>query len=197
MQTPWGPSQHQQKITDGMYWVSTSGHGGLLIECRIAGKLLSPWAFSYGGRYGQWLAYEEDCDYQVAFFELPQYWPKLYQHRPNPQADRSADLLHSLSFWRADYLLAVGETPHLPNYAGFLNSRHEDTMREQNHHDLIVAARGDWHTGIEGVIEVTTADGKDHLVTGESYHDAYRPKGFIGALLSRCLLWQPDQLERR
>ena len=47
--------------------------------------------------------------------------------------------------------------------------------------DLIICARGEWHTRVKGTCEVITADHKRHYVTTKSYHKVYRanfPKGW-------------------
>ncbi len=62
MNTPWGASQHQHTITGGVYEVDTAGHGGILVERRVAPTLLSPEAIALGWAWGQYYAYEEDCD---------------------------------------------------------------------------------------------------------------------------------------
>lgn len=55
--------------------------------------------------------------------------------------------------------------------------------------DYISSAQGDWHTGIPGIIEVVTRDGRAHLVTAASYG---REGNAVGHMLSRCEL-APDE----
>jgi hypothetical protein len=71
MMTPWGASQHQHKITEGVYEVDTAGHGGILVSIAAATHLLSPKAIERGWRWSQWYAYEEDCDWALFAYEQP------------------------------------------------------------------------------------------------------------------------------
>lgn len=71
MNTPWGPSQHQHKITEGVYEVDTAGHGGILVDVDVAPELLSPAAIERGWHWGQWYAYEEDCLWAFFAYEQP------------------------------------------------------------------------------------------------------------------------------
>lgn len=73
--TPWGVSQQVETIARGIHWVSTAGHGGLMVSHGEAKKLLSPKAFevAHPGMCGGYLCFEEDCSYAVAFFEHPEW----------------------------------------------------------------------------------------------------------------------------
>jgi hypothetical protein len=75
MNTPWGVSQQVETIARGIHWVSTAGHGGLMVSHAAAKKLLSPKAFevAHPGMCGGYLCFEEDCSYAVAFFEHPEW----------------------------------------------------------------------------------------------------------------------------
>ena len=72
MDTPWGYSQHEYVITQGVYEIDTAGHGGILVSPEAALKLLSPAARAKGWRWGNWYAYEEDCDWAIFAFEQPE-----------------------------------------------------------------------------------------------------------------------------
>ncbi len=38
-ETPWGPAESVQELSDGFYWVETAGHGGLFIGMPIRRRL--------------------------------------------------------------------------------------------------------------------------------------------------------------
>jgi hypothetical protein len=75
MNTPWGVSQQVETIARGIHWVSTAGHGGLMISAGVADKVLSQQAIkvAHPGRCGGYVAFEEDCSYAVAFYEHPEW----------------------------------------------------------------------------------------------------------------------------
>jgi hypothetical protein len=75
MNTPWGTSQQVETIARGIHWVSTAGHGGLMISAGIAEKALSQQAVkvAFPGRTGGYVCFEEDCSYAVAFLEHPEW----------------------------------------------------------------------------------------------------------------------------
>ena len=73
--TPWGTSQQVETIARGIHWVSTAGHGGLMVSAGVAEKVLSQQAIkvAHPGRCGGYVCFEEDCSYAVAFFEHPEW----------------------------------------------------------------------------------------------------------------------------
>jgi hypothetical protein len=75
MNTPWGVSQQVETIARGIHWVSTAGHGGLMVSAGVAKKILSEQAVkvAHPGKAGGYVCFEEDCSYAVAFFEHPEW----------------------------------------------------------------------------------------------------------------------------
>jgi hypothetical protein len=75
MNTPWGVSQQMETIGRGIHWVSTAGHGGLMVSVGVAEKILSQQAIAvaHPGKFGGYVCFEEDCSYAVAFFEHPEW----------------------------------------------------------------------------------------------------------------------------
>lgn len=68
--SPWGEVQTCQTIANGIYEVSTTRHGGIMIETELAQHILSPEAIQKGGEYGKYKCYEEDCDASIPLREL-------------------------------------------------------------------------------------------------------------------------------
>lgn len=183
MITPWGQSQQRQQLEPGCWWVSTAGHGGILVGTRYAEEYLTPEARKLGEPFGSWLAYEEDCAWAVVIWELPRLSEAF---SPQTRAeDLRSEAFHSLSCWNADYLLATGVEPELEGYTRYLAMKEDDRMRREKHPDLIVCASGSWHTGIPGVTEVITADGVKHLVDAASYLTSNHR-------LSACVLYHKE-----
>jgi len=170
MYSPWGPvEQSTPIISSDLLWVSTAGHGGLMVTKAFAEKHLSAAARKRGEKCGDYVCFEEDCAWQIAAFELKSpYRERLLDDDTGvirEQYDRNR-LLEALSFWYADYLIEIGEKPVEPQYARFRKKKLSDHMRKNKHHNLIVCVS----TYGPGVIKVWTADGKEHFVTTESYH---------------------------
>lgn len=75
--SPWDSIQHKRKLAEGVYWVSTTGHGGLMVHALVANDDLTPQAreeaiaCNYSGQ--GWYAFEEDSKYAIAFFEQPEW----------------------------------------------------------------------------------------------------------------------------
>lgn len=63
--TPWGPAQHVERLADGIYLISTAGHGGIWLSMPRIEQLheavgdYKTWLDRESGR-GGW--FEEDCD---------------------------------------------------------------------------------------------------------------------------------------
>jgi len=107
--SPWGPVQDRTPIVDGVSWVSTASHGGLMVTRKAASKYLSQRAievaFPGGGETASYVCFEEDCSYAVAFYERPE-WKRILDAA-------------SLQEWR-DY-----QTGRLPDYCGIAKHAEE------------------------------------------------------------------------
>jgi hypothetical protein len=101
MSTPWGNSDSEKRYERGLTWVGTPSHGGFLVGKAYASKHLSPAAIAEGEPFGQYLAYEEDCDATIILYELP-VTREGFSHVTD------ADLVDSLSRWHPQYLAARG-----------------------------------------------------------------------------------------
>lgn len=64
-----------QELTEGIFWVETADHGGLLIEVTQARALLSERALKIGQIWEHFLAYEQDRAMVVVFYEHPELYP--------------------------------------------------------------------------------------------------------------------------
>src|SRR5579859_4475885 len=71
--SPWGTIDSSEQITRGVRWVSTPSHGGLMVSKGAASKYLTPKAIELGGAWGDYICFEEDCAYAIAFFQNPQW----------------------------------------------------------------------------------------------------------------------------
>lgn len=73
MGTPWGVAIEVTHLGVEMYRVATASHGGILIHTRLADRYLSPQAKQIGVSWGDYLAYEEDCDISAVLYEHPEF----------------------------------------------------------------------------------------------------------------------------
>jgi hypothetical protein len=63
LHSPWGAVQHGERLADGVFFVSTAGHGGIKLD--RARNALVPEVFR---KEGGW--YEEDCDWAIPMYFL-------------------------------------------------------------------------------------------------------------------------------
>jgi hypothetical protein len=75
MPTPWGSALKTRELAEGILWVETAEHGGLLIERERAQALLSARALRLGQNWEHYLAYEQDRAMVVVFYEHPELYP--------------------------------------------------------------------------------------------------------------------------
>ena len=79
--SPWGPTQHTVRIAPGIYWISTSSHGGYYIsQERLADMPRKYKKLVFLHDEPQW--FEEDS----AFIAVVLTWPKLFPKEHVTQA---------------------------------------------------------------------------------------------------------------
>lgn len=66
----WDEVEHCTTIANGIYSVTTAGHGGLMISAELAPHILSPEALKIGDRDGGYYCYEEDAAECIPLREL-------------------------------------------------------------------------------------------------------------------------------
>ena len=174
--SPWGQIDHIERYAEGIFQVSTPGHGGLMIRKSVGNKLLSLPARKRAIDYRGWYAYEEDCDWAIAGFELWDQGIRL------PRTTRE-DMIKTLSSWNADYLEEIGVKPDPESYKFYQKRKEDEERRKRNDPDLIVAAWGDWYTKKPKVTQVVTAS-DDYYWVDEKAYDELRESGGLN-LLSR------------
>lgn len=175
--------------TRGAYYYSCAGHGGFIVAEEAIPAHKREWvekyvakesAIRYIGRSGKstlmhgyrtrstrmtynqtesvsFYIFEEDCAYAIAVM----VGINLTKH-PVKEGDAR------LTFWNW----------YDESNPVVANRKLVAEKRKNGDSDLIVSASGTWKTGIEGVTEVITADGKVHLVRGyknarDEYNEPY------------------------
>lgn len=69
--SPWDEVQECIEIANGVFEVSTAGHGGVMIRADLAEHILSDEALKVGFIEGGYHCYEEDADAALPLRELP------------------------------------------------------------------------------------------------------------------------------
>lgn len=108
MFTPWGISQQVDKFARGFNQVYTASHGGYMIAKGFAERHLSPVARSYGMEYGNYLAYEEDCLWAIAAYELREFWTQIFN--PSIPEVRAEEIIRrTIEHYYPEYLVKISE----------------------------------------------------------------------------------------
>lgn len=94
LNSPWGQVDAETKIQEGVYFVSTPGHGGFMVHRSIP---LSDAAKAEGDVYGNYLCFEEDCLANIVVQELN------VQGKANTE-----DVKRALCYWLPNYVKASG-----------------------------------------------------------------------------------------
>lgn len=90
MHTPWGRAHSQRQLDTGVFWVEVSEQGGgLLIEHTKATEILSAKALSIGQRWHDFLAFEQEKDMMVVFYEHPELYPWMEEELTEQLAEES------------------------------------------------------------------------------------------------------------
>lgn len=160
IESPWGRVQHGTKIADGMFVVSTAGHGGFKLSVLLNSMI--PVAFRNDNGW-----YEEDCEaYKVVHF-----FPGLFQ--PD-QVTRAAEALKHWNWqeWERHYGVALTDAESHMKADHNFKLAHKDSL-------LTISAYGDWHMYVpKGMVGVCASRGgsreygvetRGFLVTKEEY----------------------------
>jgi len=113
--SPWGQVDQSDTLVRGMVFVSTPGHGGLMLTEKFAQKYLSSAAIDradvIGNGTNKRLCFEEDCAYALVFWELlDKFSDRLYAPGVDLE-ERRQSLLLTLSSYYPNYLKEVGIEP--------------------------------------------------------------------------------------
>lgn len=159
--SPWDAVQECTKLDDGVFWVSTAGHGGLMIDKPTASALLSEPARRHGMDWGNFICYEEDCQCSIVFFDRPailEAWFMKRCERPATPDDHDKNT-DSVKNWewryyeeRTGITLQPGES-YIKDEMLFYQAHAEDWLG--------VSATGgsSWEPVPEGFVKVTAAKG--------------------------------------
>jgi len=140
--TPWGQSDHSEKIADGITLYTTPSHGGLLVSAERVKKMHASLAriSGYGSRCGgRW--FEEDCEFAAVVAAFPEeFEAKGYKRELSHQ---------SLKNWHpVEYIDVFGPFPHDESCV-----LRQQRFRHIHKEDLVVVSA----VGIDGGMVACTA----------------------------------------
>ena len=164
--SPWDYTQTCERLADGVFWVTTAGHGGLMVDAATATEELSAPARQHGMKWGRFICYEEDVQCAIAFFERPD-WYATFKRRPLTEAD-TASTLKTCKDWEWRYYEARTHTILAP---GESYCKDEFTFHQDHADDLIVVSAtsgNSWELPLPaGMVKVTAVKG------GRNKHGGY------------------------
>jgi hypothetical protein len=146
--TPWGPSQHSEKLAPGIMQYSTAGHGGIHLSPKRNAEVHPAWRIE-----GGW--YEEDLDWAIVAFHFPEAFPNK---PPVKGKDFRTYVDQTLRNWYPRQYMAVTGLTVTPEESFKLR---EEAYREAHRDDLVCfAAAGTWHEAVpEGMVGVFACKG--------------------------------------
>jgi hypothetical protein len=175
--TPWGPSQHSEKLAPGIIQYSTAGHGGIHLSPTRNALVHSAWRRESG-----W--YEEDLEWTIVAYHFPEAFP----NREFQGNDLRTRVDQALRDWMPhEYMAVTGTQLTLADS----HKLREEQFRAENRDNLVsVAAEtsSSWHPAIPaGMVGVTACKGgrlpsghyadsnmRYFLVPAEEYHEFQR-----------------------
>jgi hypothetical protein len=123
--SPWGKIQSCKKVIAGVYSVSSAGHGGVMVHRSLVARL-SDYAQSHGIASGEYLGFEEDCNWALPAVELGLY----------PEHLKAA--LSTLCAWHVEYASRPEVMSQLdPEQIEILERRKLDRVEELKRDDLV------------------------------------------------------------
>jgi hypothetical protein len=186
--SPWDQVQTCERLADGVFWVTTAGHGGLMVDAATATEELSAPARQHGMKWGRFICYEEDCACSIPFFERPDWFAAL-KRRELTKTD-TASVLKSVKDWEWRYYEARTRQILQP---GESYQKDAFTFEQDHAADLIVVSAtsgNSWEpplpAGMVKVVAVKGGRNKHGGYTGEleflvpaDEYKARGPHGFI------------------
>lgn len=153
--SPWGVVQYSSAIgTEGMFIVSTAGHGGIKVPAALNKRIDATWRKDKG-----W--YEEDCEWAIVAVSFPESFP-----------EESVKQAHftARNYWPHEYMAVTGTTVELADSYELRRA-----AAQEAHKDAFVVngAYGDWHehvpAGMVGVSAQRQGETRHFLVPKEQY----------------------------
>jgi hypothetical protein len=141
--SPWGAVQKFEELADGVFEVSTAGHGGIMVR-KSAADFLSPEAVKSGAfQERSYLCFEEDCCAQLVIREL---LDKKLWHIPDHIADKAKyeDAINqSVKHWHPEYWAARQQTAGRKERDTMKDARKDIVFRDENYKEKFRIKDGD------------------------------------------------------
>jgi hypothetical protein len=167
--SPWGAVQYSSPIgTDGIFMVSTAGHGGIKVPAALNRRVHEAWR-----QAGGW--YEEDCEWAIVALTFPELFAGHIE-----AAESSAR-----NYFPDEYTAATGKAvPVAESYT--LRKRAFEASTADAF--VVTSAFGDWHeavpAGMVGVVARRKSD--DARATFLLPEEDYQTRGEDGFVIDEA-----------
>lgn len=160
--SPWGKIDHVTEIAEGVWFVSTPGHGGFKLSRKRQNEMPKTLKREKG-----W--YEEDCEADLVVLGLQRFFKS-----------ENVDRAHkSVKNWFPDEYEAFTGTI-IPIEESFIKKNRKFDEDNKNNY-VVIAAWGDWHKNVpKGMVGclatkggVRGIEGKYYLVPSQDYHGSF------------------------
>jgi hypothetical protein len=166
--SPWGWIQSVSELTEGMWLVSTAGHGGIKLSRQMNAKMPKQLR-----REGGW--YEEDCEAALVVLGFPEHFTRTQLD----DAERSVK-----NWFPAAYEAYTGTV--IPSSESF-TKRNQEFAEATKTNWVVVAAWGSWQKGVPaGMVGTLATMGgirgageEKHFLVPEDEYQKRSPFGFI------------------
>ena len=128
--SPWGAVQHCEQLREGIFQVSTAGHGGIMVR-RNEAAFLSPEALINAIKERNYLCYEEDCDASIALREMLDKGLWEIPDRITDKAGYEENINRSLRQWNPEYWEA--RQKRFPGRDEMPDARREIVFRDERY----------------------------------------------------------------
>lgn len=156
--SPWGAIQNIKTLDEGIFFISTAGHGGIMaLENIVTNPFLKEKSLNHRTQSATWLCFEEDLDQYLIILEHRLTGKKEL----SPKTDMS-NIVNMLSSYYPEFLISKNITLNDERYQTYLKNKELAERRVSKDPGLIVAKL---RFGSEdNRLKVYTADDKIYLV---------------------------------
>lgn len=153
--SPWGKIQDVQDLADGVWFVSTSSHGGIKLSRKLQNEM--PECLRQKTAW-----YEEDCEASLVMVGLQRYFHEEKWQKSINEAHQSA------KNWFPDEYHAFTKQP-VPVEESYVLTKRKFSEDNKNNY-VTTACWGDWHQDVpKGMVACFATIGGDRTTQGKLF----------------------------